>query len=308
MDERRKGFLLGVAAYALWGLFPLYWPLLEPAGAVELLAHRVTWSALVMVLLVVLLRRGRRVRAMLRSARTRWLLMLAAVLISVNWGMFIYGVNSGQVVEVSLGYFINPLVTVLAGVLVLGERLRRTQWLALAIAAAAVTGLTLALGSPPWIALTLAFSFAGYGLVRKKADVGAVEGLTVETLLVVPLALGYLWWLGAAGQAQSLEDWPWHLLLLTTSGLVTALPLICFGGAATRVPLTTLGLLQYGTPTLHFVIGVFLYGEEMPTARWLAFAAIWLALALFTLDSVRHRRRRVPGDRLSELQVGASGA
>jgi chloramphenicol-sensitive protein RarD len=300
-DETRKGFLLGVAAYGLWGLFPLYWPLLEPAGAVELLAHRMAWSALTMAVLVVVLRRGQRVRAVLRSPRARWLLLLAAALISVNWGMFIYGVNSGQVVEVSLGYFINPLVTVLAGVVVLGERLRRAQWAALALAAAAVVGLTLGVGSPPWIALTLAFSFAGYGLVRKKADVGAIEGLTVETLLVVPLAVGYLWWLGAAGEAQSLAGWPWHLVLLATSGLVTALPLLCFGGAATRIPLTTLGLLQYGTPTLHFLIGVFLYGEAMPTARWIAFGVIWLALAIFSLDSLRHRQRQ-----LTRLRVEAS--
>jgi chloramphenicol-sensitive protein RarD len=300
-DETRKGFLLGVAAYGLWGLFPLYWPLLEPAGAVELLAHRMAWSAVTMVVLVVLLRRRRRVRDVLRSPRARWLLLLAAALISVNWGMFIYGVNSGQVVEVSLGYFINPLVTVLAGVLVLGERLRPAQWAALGLAAAAVVGLTLGVGSPPWIALTLAFSFAGYGLVRKKADVGAIEGLTVETLLVVPLAVGYLWWLGAAGQAQSLEGWPWHLVLLATSGLVTALPLLCFGGAATRIPLTTLGLLQYGTPTLHFLIGVFLYGEEMPTARWVAFGVIWFALAIFSVDSMRHRQRQ-----LTRLRVEAS--
>lgn len=300
-DETRKGFLLGIAAYGLWGLFPLYWPLLEPAGAVELLAHRMAWSALTMGLLVLLLRRGRRVRAVLRSPRARWLLLLAAALISVNWGMFIYGVNSGQVVEVSLGYFINPLVTVLAGVMVLGERLRPAQWAALGLAAAAVVGLTLGVGSPPWIALILAFSFAGYGLVRKKADVGAIEGLTVETLLVLPLALGYLWWLGAAGQAQSLEGWPWHLVLLATSGLVTALPLLCFGGAATRIPLTTLGLLQYVTPTLHFLIGVFLYGEEMPTARWVAFGVIWLALMIFTADSLRHRQRQ-----LTRLRVEAS--
>jgi chloramphenicol-sensitive protein RarD len=300
-DETRKGFLLGVAAYGLWGLFPLYWPLLEPAGAVELLAHRMAWSAVTMVVLVVLLRRRRRVRDVLRSPRARWLLLLAAALISVNWGMFIYGVNSGQVVEVSLGYFINPLVTVLAGVLVLGERLRPAQWAALGLAAAAVVGLTLGVGSPPWIALTLAFSFAGYGLVRKKADVGAIEGLTVETLLVVPLAVGYLWWLGAAGQAQSLEGWPWHLVLLATSGLVTALPLLCFGGAATRIPLTTLGLLQYGTPTLHFLIGVFLYGEEMPTARWVAFGVIWFALGIFSVDSMRHRQRQ-----LTRLRVEAA--
>jgi chloramphenicol-sensitive protein RarD len=300
-DESRRGFLLGVAAYGLWGLFPLYWPLLEPAGAVELLAHRVAWSAVTMVVLVALLRRGRHVRALLASPRTRWLLVVAAALISLNWGMFIYGVNSGQVVEVSLGYFINPLVTVLAGVVVLGERLRPAQWAALGLAAAAVVGLTIGVGSPPWIALTLAFSFAGYGLVRKKADVGAIEGLGVETLLVVPLALGYLWWLGAAGQAQSLEGWPWHLVLLATSGLVTALPLLCFGGAATRIPLTTLGLLQYLTPTLHFLIGVAVYGEAMSTARWVAFGVIWFALVVFSVDSLRHRQRQ-----LTRLRVDAS--
>ncbi|HSK27174.1 MAG TPA: EamA family transporter RarD, partial [Jiangellales bacterium] len=203
MSSTRRGTLYGIAAYGLWGLFPLYWPLLEPAGAVEILAHRIVWSLVVVVALLAL---GGRVAALRGLGRRAYVLLtVAAVVITFNWGTYIWGVNNEHVVETSLGYFINPLVTVLAGVLVIGERLRPAQWAALGLAAAAVVGLTLGVGSPPWIALTLAFSFAGYGLVRKKADVGAIEGLTVETLFVVPLALGYLWWLGAAGQAQSLE-------------------------------------------------------------------------------------------------------
>jgi chloramphenicol-sensitive protein RarD len=299
MGEGRKGFLLGVAAYGMWGVFPLYWPLLEPAGAVELLAHRVVWSALVMALLVALLRRTSQVRALLSSPRSRLLLLLAAIVISVNWGVFIWGVNNDHVVETSLGYFINPLVTVMAGVVILGERLRPLQWGALGLAAAAVLGLAIENGRPPWVALALAFSFASYGLLKKKVNAGAVEGLTVETLIIAPVALGYLLWLGSTGEAQALEDPPWHLLLILTSGLVTALPLICFGGAATRVPLTTLGLLQYLAPTIQFLLGVTLLGEPMSTGRWLGFAVIWLALAIFTADSLRQRQ-------LTRLRVEAS--
>ena len=196
MVEGRKGFLLGVAAYGIWGLFPLYWPLLEPAGAVELLSHRVMWSALTMVALVLLLRRRPTLRALLTDSRRLVLLTGAAVTISVNWGVYIWAVNNENVVEASLGYFINPLVTVLAGVLILRERLRRMQWVAVGIAFLAVLALTIDHGRPPWVALTLAFSFASYGLLKKYADVGAVESLTVETLLVAPVALGYLVWLG----------------------------------------------------------------------------------------------------------------
>ena len=301
MGEGRKGFLMGVAAYGMWGIFPLYWPLLEPAGAVELLAHRVVWSAVVMVLLIVVLRRTQALRALLGSPRSRLLLLLAAVVISVNWGVFIWGVNNNHVVETSLGYFINPLVTVLAGVVILGERLRRTQWAALTLAAAAVLGLAIESGRPPWVALTLAFSFATYGLLKKKINAGAIEGLTVETLVIAPVALGYLFWLGSTGGSQALEDAPWHLVLLATSGAVTALPLICFGGAATRVPLTTLGLLQYLAPTLQFLLGVTLLGEPMSTGRWAGFAVIWVALAMFTVDSLRQRQ-------LTRLRVAASTA
>ena len=301
MSEARKGLLFGLAAYTLWGAFPLYWPLLEPAGATELLAHRVAWSAVVMVLLVVVGKRTTQLRAILRSPRRRGLLATAGVVISVNWGVFIWGVNNDHVVETSLGYFINPLVTVLFGVLLLGERLRRILWVALGLAALAVLGLTVDYGRPPWVALTLALSFGTYGLLKKKADVGAVEGLTVETLVVAPVAVGFLVWLGAVGHGHAFEDPPWHLLLLTTSGIVTALPLIFFGASATRVPLTTLGLLQYVAPTLQFLLGVFLFHEPMPTARWLGFALIWLALVLFSADSVRQRQ-------LTRLRVEASAA
>ena len=299
MGEGRKGFLLGVAAYGMWGAFPLYWPLLEPAGAIELLAHRVMWSAIVMVLLVAVMGRGRRLRALLAAPRTRLLLSLAAVTISVNWGVFIWGVNNDHVVEASLGYFINPLVTVLFGVLILGERLRKLQWAAVGLAAVAVLGLTWQNGRPPWIALALAFSFGTYGLLKKKADVAAVEGLTVETLVIAPVALGYLLWLGSTGSSHALVDAPWHLVLLATSGAVTALPLICFGGAATRVPLTTLGLLQYLAPTIQFLLGVVLFDEPMSPGRWAGYAVIWVALVVFTADSLRQRQ-------LTRLRVEAS--
>lgn len=299
MGEGRKGFFLGVAAYAMWGVFPLYWPLLEPAGAVELLAHRVIWSAVVMAVLVVLLSRATQLRALLASPRARGILTLAAVAISVNWGVFIWGVNNDHVVETSLGYFMNPLVTVLAGVVLLGERLRPVQWGALALAAAAVLGLAIEGGRPPWVALGLAFSFASYGLLKKKANTGAIEGLTVETLVIAPVALCYLLWLGSTGGSHAGIDLPWHLLLLATSGAVTALPLICFGGAATRVPLTTLGLLQYLAPTIQFLLGVTLLGEPMSPWRWAGFAVIWVALALFTADSLRQRQ-------LTRLRVEAA--
>ena len=299
MGEGRKGLLLGVAAYGMWGAFPLYWPLLEPAGAVELLAHRVVWSAVVMVVLVAVLRRTDQLRSLVRSPRRRLLLVAAAVLISVNWGVFIWGVTNDHVVETSLGYFINPLVTVLAGVVVLGERLRPVQWGAVAIAGLAVLGLSIEHGRPPWVALSLALSFAGYGLLKKKVDAGAVEGLTVETLVVAPLAVGYLVWLSGTGASQAFVEPPWHFALLVSSGVITALPLICFGGAATRVTLTRLGLLQYLTPTLHFLIGVAVFGEPMSTGRWIGFAVIWVALAMFTVESVRQRQ-------LTRLRVEAS--
>ena len=290
MRQRPDGLLLGIAAYALWGIFPIYWPLLEPAGAVELLSHRVVWSAVVMVVLALLMRRRQALRTILRDRRTSLLLLGAAAVISVNWGMYIWSVTNEHVVEGSLGYFINPLVTVVMGVLVFAERLRPLQWTAVGIAALAVAGLTWDYGRPPVIALVLAFSFGTYGLLRKKANVGAIEGLTVETLLILPAALGYLIWLQASGGGHLLTEPPWHQVLLVSAGLATAIPLLCFGGAATRIPLTTLGLLQYIAPTLQFLLGITIGGEPMTTGRWAGFAVIWVALTLFSYDSWRDWR------------------
>jgi chloramphenicol-sensitive protein RarD len=293
MLENRRGFLLGLSAYAMWGLFPLYWPLLEPAGAVEILAHRVFWSLAVMVGLVVAVRRTRRLRAVLADRRARTILSIAAVLIAVNWGTYIWGVNNHHVVETSLGYFINPLVTVLMGVLILGERLRRLQWVALGLALLAVAGLTAEYGRPPWVALVLAFSFGSYGLAKKKAGVGAVESLTVETMVLAPLAFGYIVFLTLTGGSHFTGHGTGHALMLASAGLVTAVPLICFGGAATRVSLTTIGLLQYVTPTIQFAIGVFVYGEPMPPLRWAGFSLVWVALVIFTAEAVVNRRRQL---------------
>ena len=293
MSETRRGLLLGVAAYSLWGLFPLYWPLLEPGGPIEILAHRMVWSLVVMGLLVVVLRRGTQLRAIGRDPRTRRLLVLAAVTITVNWAMFIYGVNSGRVVETSLGYFINPLVTVMIGVLVFSERLRRAQWVALAIGLVAVVVLTVDYGRPPWIALVLAFSFGTYGLMKKSAGVGAVESLAFETSVIAPFALGYLVFLTWVGTSTFTGEGPGHAVLLTTTGIVTAVPLICFGAAATRVPMVSLGLLQYLTPTLQLATGVFVYGEPMPLGRLAGFVLVWVALVVFSVEALRHRRRQV---------------
>ena len=277
----------------MWGLFPLYWTLLEPAGAVEILAHRVLWSLVTVSLVVVVLRRGRDVAAVLRNPRTRWLLLVAAAVISLNWGGYIWGVNNGRVVETSLGYFINPLVTVLMGVVVLGERLRRLQWGAVALAAVAVLVLTVDYGRPPWIALLLAFSFATYGLAKKTAGVDAVESLAVETLFIGPVAAAYVGWLVATGASSFGTEGAGHAVLLTTTGIVTVIPLLCFGAAAIRVSMVTIGLLQYIAPILQFALGVLWYDEPMPASRWIGFVLVWIALLVFTWEAVTHRRRQL---------------
>lgn len=282
---------MGVLAYVLWGGFPLYWPLLEPAGAVEILAHRITWSALTMVLLVLLTRRSRQVLAVVRDRRRLVLLTAAAAIISVNWVTYIWAVNHDRVVEGSLGYFINPLVTVLMGVIVLGERLRPLQWVALGVAAVAVLVLTLDYGELPWVALVLAFSFGTYGLFKKTANTGAVESLTVETFVLLPLAGGYLVFLSATGAANFAEHGWAHALLFVGTGIITAVPLILFGAAATSLSMVTLGLLQYLAPIIQFCIGIWVFHEHMPVGRWLGFAIVWAALVLFTVEAVNHRRR-----------------
>jgi chloramphenicol-sensitive protein RarD len=299
VPDDRRGFLYGVAAYSLWGLFPLYWPLLEPAGAVEILAHRIAWSLVTMLVVLAASRRLPHFRALMGRHRARNLLTIAAVVIAVNWGTYIWGVNNHRVVETSLGYFINPLVTVLMGVVILRERLRPWQWVALGIAFVAVLGLTVEYGHPPWVALVLAFSFGTYGLMKKQAGVEAVESLTFETLVLVPVALGYLIWLGDSGNFSG--HGLGHALLLASTGIVTAIPLLCFGAAAIRVPMTTLGLLQYLAPVLQFLLGVTVLDERMSPMRWVGFALVWVALVIFTVEATRHRRRQ-------QLELAAEAA
>jgi chloramphenicol-sensitive protein RarD len=289
----RRGLVYGAAAYGLWGLFPLYWPLLEPAGAVEILAHRVLWSAITISLVVTFLRRWPDVRAVWRDRRSRLLLVSAALVISVNWSIYIYGVNSGRVVETSLGYFINPLVTVLMGVVVLSERLRALQWAALTLAAGAVVVLALDYGRLPWIALVLAFSFGTYGLLKKQAGVDPLESLTLETVVLAPLAVAYLVWLGVRGDSGVLDHGAGHAALFLTTGVVTVVPLLFFGAAAIRLPLVTIGLLQYLAPVIQFLLGVLWYDESMPAARWIGFTLVWIALVVFTLEALQHRRRHL---------------
>lgn len=290
MPDSRRGLILGAGAYTLWGIFPLYWTVLEPAGAIELLAHRIVWSLLTMLLILVVWRRVDRFRALLHDRRRVLLLSCAAVVVSINWGAYIWGVNNGRVVESSLGYFINPLVTVLMGVLVLGERLRRLQWVAMAIAFVAVAVLTLAYGRPPWVALVLAFSFGTYGLLKKQADVGAVESITLETIVMAPVAAAYVFFLVGTGASNFASHGLGHALLFTTTGIITAVPLLLFSAAAIRVSMVSLGLLQYLAPTIQFALGILVFGEEMPASRWIGFGLVWVALAIFTVEAVNHRR------------------
>jgi chloramphenicol-sensitive protein RarD len=300
-----RGVLLGSAAFGMWGLFPLYWPLLEPTSAIEILAHRIVWSLVVSGGLLLATRRVGRLRGIWADRRARLAMTAAGIVICFNWGTYIWGVNNGHVVETSLGYYINPLVTVLMGVVFLGERLRRWQWTALGVAFVAVLVLSIQVGRPPWISLILAFSFGTYGLVKKKAAVGPIEGLTWEGLVSAPLALGFIVWVTLAGQATAWSHGPGHVLLLVLTGVVTAVPLLCFAGAANRISLTTLGLLQYIAPTLQLAIGVLWFDEPMGTVRWIGFSLVWLALAIFTVESVVVARRTPVAGVPEAVEAGA---
>ncbi|MFG2336954.1 EamA family transporter RarD [Streptomyces yangpuensis] len=290
-NEQRAGLLYGFGAYGMWGLVPLFWPLLMPAGAVEILAHRMTWSLAVVGLALLAVRRWGWIRELLRQPRKLGLTALAASVISVNWGLYIWSVNNGHVVESSLGYFINPLVSIAMGVLVLGERLRRAQWVAVGLSFLAVLVLAVGYGRPPWISLVLACSFATYGLIKKKLNMGGLESLAAETAMLFLPALGYLLWLGAQGRSTFASQGVGHALLLAATGLVTAIPLVFFGAAAIRVPLSTLGLLQYMAPVFQFGLGVLYFHEAMPPERWAGFSLVWAALAILTWDALRTARR-----------------
>ncbi|GIH22400.1 protein RarD [Acrocarpospora phusangensis] len=293
----------------MWGLFPLYWPLLKPSSAVEILAHRMIWSLVAVVAILSVRRHWSWIRTLTR--RQFVLLTLAAVLISGNWGTYIFAVNTGHVVESALGYFISPLVNILFGVAVFRERLRRWQWVAVALGGIAVVILTVAYGSLPWIALTLAFSFGLYGLLKKAANVGAAESLTVETVVLLLPALGYLAVLGGENTfgAQGVG----HALLLVGGGIVTAVPLLAFTAAAIRVPMSIIGILQYIAPVLQFLLGVFVAHESMPASRWAGFLVVWLALCVFTWDSLRnglsfaHASSEEPEEDLPKEALAARG-
>lgn len=291
MSRERAGLILGFAAYGIWGLFPLYWPLLEPADAVEILAHRVVWSLVTVLVMLAALRHWSWLRALRRAPRTFVRLALAGLAIGVNWGTYIWAVNNAHVVEASLGYCVNPLTLVLLGVVVFQERLRRAQWAALGIGVAAVAVFSTGAGAPPWIALALAFSFSAYGLLKKQANVGTLEALTVETLVLLPVAAGYIAWLEATGRATVGHVSGWHTLLIASSGLVTAIPLLCFGAAATRIGLAQLGFLQYITPVTQLAIGVLGYGEPMPPYKAAGFLLIAVALTILAANGLRAGRR-----------------
>ena len=312
MQETRRGFWFGVAAYGMWGLFPLYWPLLKPSGAGEILANRMVWSLAAVVGILVVQRHWGWVRPLLRQPRRLALIALAAAVISVNWGVYIWGVNSDHVVETSLGYFINPLVTIAFGVLVLHERLRPAQWAAVGVGALAVVVLTIGYGQPPWIALTLALSFGSYGLIKKQVGLSGVESLAGETAFQFLPALGYLVYLAVSGSGTLGRTDPgsygWgHTVLLVLCGLVTAVPLLAFGAAAVRVPLTTLGLLQYLAPVFQFGLGIWVFHERMPPARWAGFALVWAALALLSWDALRTARATAAAARTAPVPVAARG-
>jgi len=287
---RDRGILYGVGAYTLWGAVPIFWPLVARAGALELLAHRIIWSLVICaVLLLTVVPRG----WWRRTGRPHTLLLLsvAAAVVSVNWGIYIWAVNHGHVVETSLGYYINPILSILVGVVFLRERLAPLQWVSVGLAALAVLVLTFDYGRLPWIALVLAATFATYGVIKKQVNGGAVETLTVESALLTPIALGYLAFLQVTGGLTFGHLGRGHSLLLVASGLVTVIPLLCFAAAATRLPLSTLGLLHYIAPTLQFLLGVLYFGEAMSVGRWIGFGLVWLALVILTAYGVRQARR-----------------
>lgn len=288
-----SGVIAAIGAFTLWGFLPLYLKLLDHASAGEILGHRVVWSLLFVMLLLTILKQWRWIDQVRQSPRLIAVACGCALLLSINWLTFIWAVTSGYIIEASLGYFINPLLNVLLGMLFLGERLRPVQWLALAIATAGVLYMTVSYGQPPWIALILAFSFGFYGLIRKQSPLGSIEGLSLETVVIVPPALAYLLYLGSQGQAQFGQGGLGDDLLFAGTGIATALPLILFAYGAQRITLTLLGLLQYIGPSIQMVIGIWVFNELFTGPRVVGFGLIWLALAIYSLEGfLNHRRQK----------------
>ena len=280
-----KGILNGIAAYALWGFFPVYWKLLQQVPALQVIGHRIVWSFILLIAFILFTKQSEEFRSAALTFKNIGIYSIAGVLLTVNWLVYVWGVNTGFIIETSLGYFINPLLSVLLGVIFLRERLRPAQWLPVVLAAAGVLYLTLAYGRPPWIALTLAFTFGFYGLVKKLAPLGSLYGLTLETGIVFPIALIYLAFVGFTPTGAFLRDGVLIDTLLIGAGLVTTIPLLMFASAAKQIPLTVVGILQFIAPTLQFFIGVLIYHEPFDQSRLVGFGLVWLALIIFWAES-----------------------
>lgn len=293
MAVDRRGTLYGVAAYGIWGLFPIYFHALAPTSAIEILAHRIVWSFVLVGTVLWCTRQNGWLQVLRRDSHQRWLVVAAAICIGLNWLVYVWAVENDRVLEAALGYFINPLITVALGVVVLGERLRALQWVAAVLGAAAVGVLTVAYGHFPFLSVTLAVSFAGYGYIKKTVSLQPMESLAAETMVLLPVAFGTFVWLGT----RSTLEFGHHLglsLALVSSGAVTTVPLVAFAAAARRIPLSLLGLLQYLTPATQFVTAVAVFDEQMDAARWFGFGIIWCALSILSFDAFI-RSSRMPG-------------
>ena len=288
-SEYSLGLLFGISSYVIWGLLPLYWPLLQPATSLEMVSHRAVWTLVFCLIVLVLTKQIYSTLNVLKNPKITLVLLLCTILISINWLTYIWAVNHEHVVEAALGYYISPLVIIAFGVIILREKMQPLQWFSVALGAVGVLVLTIDYGRFPWIAITIAMSWGSYGLMKKKLNLGALEGLAIETLISLLPYAGYLIYLGQQGTGQFGQS-PGLTLLLISAGAVTAIPLLLFNGSATRLPYSTIGLLQYITPTILFSIGVWVRHEEMPTARWIGFFVIWVALIALATDLVKSSR------------------
>ena len=297
-----KGIWYGIGAYVLWGFFPIYWKFLHEVPALQVIGHRIAWSFVLLAVYILVTKQWQEFRSVAFKAKTVGLYSIAAVLLSFNWLIYVWGVNAGFIVETSLGYFINPLLSVLLGVIFLRERLRPLQWIPVGLAAAGVIYLTFVYGRLPWIALSLAFSFGFYGFVKKLSPLGSLYGLTLETGIVFPIAMVYLAIVGINGSGAFLQNGTHVDIFLIGTGVVTTIPLLMFASAAKQIPLTIVGLLQYIAPTLQFLIGVFIYNEEFDTTRLIGFSLVWLALVIFWVEN--YLGNRAPVEPIAELGEG----
>ena len=309
MSNARKGLLAGIAAYSVWGLFALYWRWLGDIGAFELIAHRIVWSFVTIGIIILAMRRWAEVKAALRNPKTALILTAASLAIGINWTIFVWGVNAGHTIEVSLGTFTTPLISVAFGVIIFKERLGVLQWIALGLAAAALVYLAFDYGRPPWLALGIGVTFSSYSLLKKITPTAPLPGLLTETIVLMPVALLVIAFIGVRGETEFGRHGLANTLLVLTVGLVTVLPLVLFAVSAQIVPLSTVGILQYITPTLQLITGIFIFREPMPMARLIGFGLVWIALILYTYDAFRRmsrsRRTRVTSEASVKDEINA---